>query len=70
MTVFKGTSSVIQNDIIQYITTVIFEQIKSKLSDCMYVAILLDKTPNVSCFSQAFSVVRMLLNVARFVNTL
>ena len=40
-TVFKGTSSSIQNDIIQSISAVMLEQIKAELNDCMYVAILL-----------------------------
>ena len=57
-TVFKGTSSAIQNGIIESISAVILEKIKNELNECMYVAILLDETSDVSCFSQLSTVLR------------
>ncbi|CAF2038780.1 unnamed protein product [Rotaria magnacalcarata] len=58
-TVFKGTSSTIQNDIIQSISAVMLEeQIKIELNEIMYVAILLDETSDIICLSQLSTVVR------------
>ena len=57
-TVFKGTSSAIQNDIIESISAVILEKIRNELNECMYVAILLDETSDISCFSQLSTVLR------------
>lgn len=51
-TVFKRKLSGIQNDIIQSITAIIFQQIKGELSECMYVAISLGEASDVSCFFQ------------------
>lgn len=55
-TVFKIILFGIQNDINESLTAVMFEQRKSELSDWMYVAILLYKASDISCFSQHFTV--------------
>ncbi len=57
-TVFKGLSSIIQNDIISSISSFLLSEIENELDECMYVAILLDETSDVSCFSQLSTVVR------------
>lgn len=56
--VFKGTSAVIQNDIIQSVSAVILNKIKEELTESMFVAILLDETSDISCLSQLSIVVR------------
>ena len=57
-TVFKGTSSSIQNELIEIVSTIMLEKIKTELNECMYVAILLDETSDVSCLSQLSTVIR------------
>ena len=57
-TVFKGLSPDIQNDLIDSVGSVIVAQIKTELQKCMYVSVLLDKTSDVSCYSQLSTVIR------------
>ena len=43
---------------IESISAVILEKIRNELNECMYVAILLDETSDISCFSQLSTVLR------------
>ena len=47
-----------QNDLIDSVGSVTLTQIKTELQKCMYVSVLLDKTLDVSCYSQLSTVIR------------
>lgn len=49
---FKGTSPDIQNDLIEIITGVLNDKIKSEIGECSFISIQADETLDVSCKSQ------------------
>lgn len=51
-TAFKGTSPEIQNDLIEIITCVVNEKIKTEIQDCHFISIQADETLDVSCKSE------------------
>lgn len=57
-TVFKGTSAVIQNDLIDALASVISDHIKSDINKATFVGIMLDETTDVTNRSQLSTVVR------------
>ena len=60
--VFRGTSPVIQNDLIDAVAGVITDKIKSEISDATFVAILLNETTDVTNKSQLSTVMRFVDN--------
>lgn len=57
---FKGTSNLIQNDLISCVEEVILKKIKSEIEDTNFIAIILDETTDVANISQLSKVVRYL----------
>lgn len=57
-TVFRGKSPSIQNDLIDSVGSVIYDQIKLEISETPFVAILLDETTGVANTSQLSTTVR------------
>lgn len=57
-TTFRGTSNLIQNDLIHSIGTVLLQTIKDEINDAPFVAIILDETTDVANLSQLSIVVR------------
>ena len=55
---FKGTSSTIQNELIESVTDVINERIKEELHSCEFVSVQADKTLDVSCKTQMSIILR------------
>ena len=51
-TTFRGTSNRIQNDLIQALSDVVLDKIKSGVKDSRYVALLLDETSDITNGSQ------------------
>ena len=49
---FKGTSAEIQNELIEVITSVVKDKIKSEIQECAFLSIQVDETLDVSCKSQ------------------
>ncbi|KAF2888919.1 hypothetical protein ILUMI_17254 [Ignelater luminosus] len=56
--VFSGISNHIQNDLIESVASIMMDSIKAEIKECMFVAILLDETSNVSNHSQLSTMVR------------
>jgi hypothetical protein len=61
-TTFKGTSNRIQNDFINSVADVMFEEIKHEIAIAPFVAVLQDKTTDISSKSQLLTVVRYMTN--------
>lgn len=61
-TIFRGTSPVIQNDLIDAVGSVITDKIKSEISNATFVAILLDETTDITNKSQLSTVLRFVDN--------
>lgn len=57
-TVFKATSSAIQNDLIQSIHEVVLDEITIQIQNAPFVAIMLDETSDVEMVSQLSTVLR------------
>lgn len=57
-TAFRGTSSAIQNDLINAVSTVVLNAIKKEISESNYVAILIDESTDVSLHSQMSTMLR------------
>lgn len=57
-TVFKGTSNVIQNDLISCVGEITLRQIKCEINETSFIAIILDETTDVANISQLSKVVR------------
>ena len=57
-TVFKGTSPILQNDIIQAIADVLTDKIKEETSSASFFAIILDETSDIMLKSQLSTVLR------------
>jgi hypothetical protein len=57
-TVFKGTSSAIQNDLIAAISAVVIENIKEDIKETNFVALILDETSDIINKSQLSTVLR------------
>lgn len=55
---FKGTSSTIQNELIESVTDVINERIKEELHSCEFVSVQADETLDVSCKTQMSIILR------------
>ena len=66
-TVFTGVSSHIQNDLIESVANVVLQSIKLEISECLFIAILLDETSDVSNKSQLSSVVRLVTKSGQIV---
>ncbi|KAF2905702.1 hypothetical protein ILUMI_00474 [Ignelater luminosus] len=56
--VFSGISNHIQNDLIESVASIMMDSIKAEIKECMFVAILLDETSDVSNHSQLSTMVR------------
>lgn len=56
--VFKGTSNRIQNDIIDCVSDVILDKIKSEINHAFFTAIMLDETTDIAKLSQLSTVIR------------
>lgn len=57
-TIFRGTSPSIQNDLIDSIRNVVYDQIVQEISDTPFIAILLDETTDVTNTSQLSTIIR------------
>lgn len=57
-TTFKGTSPTIQNDIIQAISSVMYNEILAEIDEAKFVAILTDESTDTSSKSQMSTVIR------------
>lgn len=57
-TTFRGTSNLIQNDLIQSIGTVLLDKIREEIKQAPFVAIILDETTDVTNYSQLSVVIR------------
>lgn len=57
-TVFKGTSNIIQNDLIACVAEIMLKKIKNEIDEASFIAIILDETTDVANISQLSKVVR------------
>lgn len=71
-TVFSGTSKTIQNELIQCISTVVKNEIKTEINKSTFVSIMLDETVDISKKSQLSTTVRYISDehqaVERFID--
>lgn len=61
-TIFKGTSPVIQNDLIYAIANQITDKIWTEISDATFVALSLDETTDITNKSQLATIIRFIDN--------
>ncbi|XP_050063246.1 zinc finger MYM-type protein 1-like [Aphis gossypii] len=69
-TIFKGTSQLIQNDLIECVTSVLNSRIFNEIQSVNYVSIQADETTDVSCRSQMSIIFRYVVDqniVERFI---
>lgn len=57
-TIFKGTSSQIQNDVIHSISSVLLDLIKAEINDAQFISVMLDETTDISLRSQLSTMIR------------